>query len=121
MIVHNKRYTVSDAPPPLAGIQRVQSLNILGVTIQETLSMTEHVDSLVAAASQNLYALKTLKAHGLSDIQLNNVCRATLVARLIYAASAWFGYTTAADKMETSSCSQQSYEVGSIQEGRTHS
>ena len=60
--------------------------------------MTEHVDSLVAAASQNLYALKTLKAHGISDSQLNNVCRATLLARLIYAISAWFGYTTAADK-----------------------
>ena len=49
--------------------------------------------------ARTYYALKTLKAHGLSDIQLNNVCRATLVARLIYAASAWFGYTTAADKM----------------------
>lgn len=117
MIVHNRRHAVNNAPPPLAGVQRVQSLNILGVIIQDTLSMAEHVDSLVTAGSQNLYALKTLKAHGLADIQLSNVCRATLVARLTYAASAWFGYTSAADKARLQAVVDKAMKWGLYKKG----
>jgi hypothetical protein len=69
------------------------------VKIQENLSMTGHVDSLISSAGQNLYALKTLKSHGLPDAQLNNVCRATLIARILYASPAWFGFSSAADRI----------------------
>jgi len=37
-------------------------------------------------------------AHGLCDTALQKVYRAVVVARLLYAASAWWGFTTAADR-----------------------
>jgi hypothetical protein len=79
-------------PPSLPGIARVQSLNILGVTIQHDLSMACHISNLISGASQNLYALKTLKAHGLPPSELSNICRTTLIARLTYASPAWRGF-----------------------------
>ena len=78
---------------------RASSIEVLGVTIQENLSMAGHVESLIGSASQNLYALKTLKSHGLLDAQLNNVCRATLIARILYASPAWYGFSSAADRI----------------------
>ena len=45
--------------------------------------MTEHTNQLIGKAGQNLYALKILKAHGLSQNNLANVTiKATLISRL---------------------------------------
>ena len=73
-------------------------MNILGVTIQDNLSMENHTRDLVTCANQNLYALKILKTHGLPTSSIYNVCRATLVSRLTYAAPAWYGFTNSAEK-----------------------
>ena len=40
-------------------------------------------------------ALRVLRAHGLSDAALQEVYRSVVVARLLYAASAWHGFTKA--------------------------
>jgi len=56
-------------PPPIPDVVRVTSLNILGVTIDQTFSMREHIDNLVTSTGQNLYALKVLKAHGLKPLR----------------------------------------------------
>ena len=87
-------------PPPLPGIARVKQMDILGVTIQDSLSMDAHTRAVVGSACQNLYALKILKAHGLPTTSLYNVCRATLVSRMTYAAPAWFGFTKAANRVD---------------------
>ena len=71
-------------------------MEILGVTMQDSLSMEAHIKTLVGNTSQNLYALKILKAHGLPTTSLYDVCRATLASRMIYAAPAWYGFTKAA-------------------------
>ena len=98
MIVRNKRApSIDSVPPPPLGVVRAVYLDILGVKIQENLSMAGHVESLISCANQNLYALKTLKSHGLPD-QLINVCRATLIARILYASPAWYGFSSAADR-----------------------
>ena len=47
-------------PQPLDGIQLVKSLKLLGVTLQDNLSMNEHVNSLLLDCSNMLYALNTL-------------------------------------------------------------
>ena len=60
--------------------------------------MAEHVMSLVTNSGQNLYALKTLKAHGLDNKSITDVCRATLVAKLSYAAPAWYGFTSCSER-----------------------
>ena len=59
--------------------------------------MSDHVDNLTASAAQTLYALKTLKSHGMSLAALTDVCRATLVSKLTYAAPAWCGFASDAD------------------------
>ena len=99
MIVRNKRaLNIDSVPPPPLGVVRAVYLDILGVKIQENLSMAEHVESLISCANQNLYALKTLKSRDLPDAQLINVCRATLISRVLYASPVWYGFSSAADK-----------------------
>ena len=87
----------AEIPPLIPKIRRVDSLKILGVTVRCNLSMSDHVDNLTASAAQTLYALKTLKSHGMSLAALTDVCRATLVSKLTYAAPAWCGFASDAD------------------------
>ena len=95
---HMEKSLRTAMPPVNSDVSRVTSLNILGVIIQHNLSMQEHTSGLVSACGQNLYALKTLKAHGLSADSLSDVCRATLVSKLTYASPAWRGFTTAFER-----------------------
>ena len=81
-------------PPALKDITRVSTLNVLGVSLHSTLQMSEHINSVILKANQTLYALKTLKSHGLSGMNLNNVCRATLIPKLTYAMPAWSGFAS---------------------------
>ncbi|MFZ2537584.1 MAG: reverse transcriptase family protein [Oscillospiraceae bacterium] len=91
MIVRRRRTKLLDIPPPLAGITRVETMNVLGVTLQCDLSFQEQVVTLVNQCAQNLYALRMLRSHGLNGQQLWDVTRATLVARISYASQAWWG------------------------------
>jgi hypothetical protein len=84
--------------PALAGIERVDSIKALGVTISRRLSIAEHVDNLLAACSQTLFAMRTLKQHGLPTNALHAVYQATVVAKLTYASPAWWGFASQADK-----------------------
>src|SRR6476619_165207 len=97
MIVQRCHRKCLSLPPPVPGMERVSSMKILGLTIQHNLSMSEHVNNVISSAGQQLYALKTLKSHGLPFASLSDVCRSTLIAHLTYAASAWVGFTNSAD------------------------
>jgi len=41
-------------PPPLQGIARVTSLKVLGVTVNEKLSVTEHVDDVINSCARSM-------------------------------------------------------------------
>jgi len=99
-IVFTSSRTRHVAPPPplLPDIARVSSLKILGVTVSSRLSVADHVQNVISSCAQTLHALRLLRAHGLCDAALQTVYRAVVVARLLYAASAWWGFTTAADR-----------------------
>ena len=84
-------------PPALLNVSRVSSLKILGVTLQDNLTMADHVSTVVSKGAQSLFALKTIKNHGLPPAALHAVCRALLVSRLTYALPAWSGFTSEAD------------------------
>ena len=73
-------------------------MKILGVTFSNTMSFKAHVDSLVCQSSQSMYALWVLRSHGLFANHLWEVTRATLVARLLYASPAWWGFQDAEGK-----------------------
>ena len=58
------------APPALPGIVCVTSLNILGVTMTNGLSASDHVRGIISDCAQTLYALRVLRAHGMCDAAL---------------------------------------------------
>ena len=58
-----------------------------------------HISKNCARAFRSIYALKVLKAHGLLGANLWQVCRATTISYLTYAAPAWWGYTDACSRL----------------------
>ena len=78
---------------------RVSSLKILGVTITNGLSASEHVRDVISNNSaQTLHALRVLRTHGMPDEALQVVFRSVVVGRLLYASCAWSGFVTATDR-----------------------
>ena len=65
--------------------------------ISNKLSFSEHIDDLLMRCSQSLLALRTLRFHGMPSSAIQTVYQATVIAKLSYAAPAWWGYTTAFD------------------------
>jgi hypothetical protein len=51
-----------------------------------------------AACAQTLFALRTLRHHGLPDDAIHIVFQAVAVAKLSYATPAWWGFSSAADR-----------------------
>ena len=51
----------------LNGLKRIQRIKILGVSFTNGLSVTLHIQQLLASNAQALYALKLLRAHGLCE------------------------------------------------------
>jgi len=97
-VIYDCRKTQQDTPPPLPGITRVDTLRILGVTLTRRLSASDHIRRVVSECSQTLYALRVLRHHGLTDGGLHTVFRSVVVAKLLYACSAWSGFITVSDR-----------------------
>src|SRR5664279_5093957 len=51
-----------------------------------------------AHCSQMLFALRTLRSHGLSDSTIHVVYPATIISKLSYASPSWWRFTTAVDR-----------------------
>ena len=50
------------------------------------------------SCAQTVHALRTVRSHGVKNVTLQIVFKSVVVAKLVYAASAWYGFCTAADK-----------------------
>jgi hypothetical protein len=48
-------------PPAVAGLEQVELIKALGMTISRCFSVAEHVDNLPAACAQTLFALRTVR------------------------------------------------------------
>jgi len=72
----------AELPPLLAGIERVTTMKILGVTVTNMLSVAEHVQAIIRACAPSIQALRLLRCHGLNDAVLQTACRAIIVAEL---------------------------------------
>ena len=83
-------------PPPNAGITRVDSLKILGVTVDKYLNFQEHVNISINACSSSFFALRTMKSHGLNDDTLRSVFCAKILPKLTYCSQAWWGFVNQA-------------------------
>ena len=102
----------ADPPPPVQGITRVSQLSILEVEISNNLSVSMHVDNLIKSCAQSLYALRTLRAHGLPDGPLHKIFASTTLAKIMYASSAWSGFASAEDKNRLDAFSRKSKRLG---------
>jgi len=65
--------------------------------MENNFSVAQHVQRLVTASAQTVYALHVLWTRGLGDNAVQHIYRATVVARLTYAASTWRGLIKAPD------------------------
>ena len=81
----------SQLPPTTEDIQRVSSMKKLGVTLQNNLSMKDHVDAVLAKCSNMIYALNILKHHGMRQQGLEQVFHSKVISRITYASPAWYG------------------------------
>lgn len=101
-------------PPLLAGIERVKSIKVLGVTFTDKLSMTPHLNNVLGSCSQTLYALKVLRANGMNDIALQTIYKATILAKLHYATSAWWGILQLPTDSESTTSSNAVSSMASV-------
>jgi len=83
---------------PLPGITRSRSFKVLGVNIAGDFSVSQYIQQLVTNTAQTVYALRVLRSRGLSDTDLQHVYRSTVIARLMYTASAWRGFASTSDR-----------------------
>src|SRR6218665_1088564 len=67
----------------IPGAERVTALRVLGVVISSRLTMGDHLDQLLSSCASSIFALRTLKSHGLRPLLLHQVARATTVASLL--------------------------------------
>jgi hypothetical protein len=103
--------------PNLQGIKRVRTIKMLGVLISDDLKAKPHVDSIITSCSQMLFALRTLKSHGLANSALHLVYSSTILAKLLYCASAWWGYASAEDTNRVERFVARSIKLGYCDEG----
>jgi len=59
-----------------------------------------------------MYAMRVLRAHGLPDTSLQDVFRAVVVSHIEYAAPAWSGMCSAADRTRLDSLLRRSKRLG---------
>jgi len=60
--------------------------------------VSEHVSTVISSCAKTIYALRTLRSHGMNNEALHMIYTSVIIAKLLYAASAWWGFTTATDR-----------------------
>ena len=85
-------------PPAVPEIRRVESLKVLGVTFSRKFSVAQHIDNVLGSCAQTLFALRTLRYHGLPEDAIYAVYQAVIVAKLSYVSPAWCGCSSVADR-----------------------
>ena len=72
-------------------------MKILGITVDDRLTFSTHVDTLISKGLQNIHAIKFLKNHGLQPPLLFNVASSLFISCLTYASPAWWGFLSISD------------------------
>src|SRR6218665_1875130 len=97
MVVIRKTRPSLSAAPPIARGTRSSTMNILGITTDERLSVSDRVDTTLSSCSSSLYALRTLRARGMPQKTRHQVTAATTIGRLMYGSPAWWEYSGECD------------------------
>jgi len=59
-------------------IEQVDGITVLGVVVNNRMTVTDHVAELLRSCIKLLYALRILRSHGLPQQSLKDVFRATV-------------------------------------------
>ena len=94
----HSKFMVSVLPPPINNIVRVSSLKCLGVVLQSYFSFSDHISAIINNCASNLYALRILRAKGLSSDLIAQIFKSTVLSKLTYASQFWWGFLGAKDK-----------------------
>jgi len=78
------------------------------------LSASDHMRRVVGDCSQSLYALRVLRHNGLTDVCLHTVFRSVVVAKLLYACTAWSGFITTSDRHRVDAFSAAANAVATV-------
>jgi len=57
-----------------------------------------HGVDLYVICAQSVHAVRTLRCHGMSDVVLHVIYKSVVLQKLLYATSALWGFTSAADR-----------------------
>jgi len=98
IIIRRPLTKIHETIPPIVGIERVNEIKILGVTLSERIGFSSHVNKICIKAKQSFFALRVLVAHGLTGNRLHDVVRSTTLAQLLYASPSWWGFTTVGER-----------------------
>ena len=82
---------------------RLLLIKILGVIVDDKLRFQDHINTVVSNTSQCYFALRTLKHHGMSNTCLQNIFRATVVPKMLYAVPSFWGFLTQAQRNQMQS------------------
>jgi len=58
------------------------------------------VHGVITKCAQSLHALKILRSHGMCDDALNVIYKAVVIAKVLHAIPAWWGFTAASDRQK---------------------
>jgi len=84
MVFHRPRPSTAPYPSPLVGIQRVFIAKLLGVSFNETLSFSPHIDFIVSQCKQRFFLLRSLRRSGLNAQALEAVFNAIILYIYLY-------------------------------------
>ena len=84
VITDSRRKSHYIAPPFLPDICRVTSIEVLGVTFTNHLSISEHItiSDVIYRCVQSLYAIKVLRCHGMNEEELRLVYKSVVLAKI---------------------------------------
>jgi len=73
-------------------------ITILGVIVTNHLSVSGHVTGIINKCAQTLHALKVLRSQGMSADSLAVIFKSVVLAKILYASRAWWGFANSSDK-----------------------
>lgn len=99
-IIFTPSYQRRNTPTPanISGISRSDRITILGVVFSSSLKFSQHVEYILSKAAATMFALRTLRAHGMAQASLHDICKATLITQITYACPAWSGFLSVTDR-----------------------
>ena len=106
-IVFSARRKVA-LPLPRPDIERVSSLRVLGVILNDKLTAADHVTALLSSGSSMLYAMRVLCLHSTPTTSLRDIFRATVISRILYATPSWSDMCSSADHVRLDSLLRRS-------------